>query len=91
MQGNHFESETGVTTLPERGGHFAAEFPTNLPMHVNLGSDAVKKMLDFDVLYLMFRSGVSGDGHPSEIETARLALAPLQAKWNEIIKSKLSN
>lgn len=67
------------------------ELETNLPMHVNLGSDAVKKMLDFDVLYLMFRSGVSGDGHPSEIETARLALAPLQAKWNEIIKSKLSN
>lgn len=80
----------GETIHPEQWTK-KGELETNLPMHFNLGPDAVKKMLDFDVLYLMFRSGVSGDEYPSEVETARLALAPLQAKWNEIIKGKLSN
>lgn len=58
------------------------EVQEGFPMHAKAGADVVKKMLDYDVLYLMFRSGVSPDGDPAETEIARLALEPFQDKWS---------
>ena len=53
-------------------------------MHVTGGKDLVDKMLSYDVMYLMFRSGVSEYGDPSELELSRLELEHFQMKWKEV-------
>lgn len=60
------------------------EMQEGFPMHAKAGTDIVKKMLDYDVLYLMFRSSVSPDGDPAETEIARLSLVPFQEKWGYV-------
>ena len=64
------------------------EIEDGFPMYVELGSDAVKEMLSFDVVYLMFQSGVSPAGESGQTEIARLSLNSFQAKWKEVSQSK---
>lgn len=54
------------------------------PMYASGGKDLVDKMLSYDVLYLMFLSGVSKYGDPSELELSRLELQHFQMKWKEV-------
>ena len=62
------------------------EVQEGFPMHAKAGADVVEKMLDYDVLYLMFRSSISPDGDPAETEIARLSLNPFQCKWTQYNK-----
>ena len=70
--------------LKEEGGEEDYDNQEIIPL-AKAVADVVKKMLNFDVLYLMFRSGVSPDGDPAETEIARLSLAPFRDKWNTIV------
>ena len=62
------------------------EVQEGFPMHAKAGADVVEKMLDYDVLYLMFRSSISPDGDPAETEIARLSLNPFHCKWTQYNK-----
>lgn len=44
----------------------------------------VEKMLQNDVAYLLFQSGISANGDPGETEIARLSLASFQEMWKKI-------
>lgn len=59
------------------------EVQEGFPMHAKAGASIVQKMLQYDVLYLVFRSSISPDGDPAETEIARLALKPFQDKWSQ--------
>lgn len=59
------------------------EVQEGFPMHAKAEADIVKKMLDYDVMYLMFMSSTASEGGPAETEIARLALAPFQEKWKQ--------
>ena len=56
------------------------------PMYAEIGSKMVKKMIDYDIMDIMFRSYISPDGGPEEIEIARVLLAPYKEKWNSVVK-----
>lgn len=50
---------------------------TNI-MYADVDEEIVSKMLQYDILYLMFQSKATGDGATEEIEITRVSLAPLQ-------------
>lgn len=54
------------------------------PMYACGGTDLLDKMLSYDVMYLMFLSGVSKYGDPPAFEMSRLALEHFQMKWKEV-------
>jgi len=56
------------------------------PMFAIGDASVVEKMLQYDVAYLLFESGISENGAPGEPEFARLELRPFQEKWKEIVK-----
>ena len=64
------------------------EVQEGFPLHAKAGADVVKKMLDYDVMYLMFRSSISPDGDPAETEVARLSLHPFQVKWEMVFEEE---
>ena len=60
----------------------------DFPMHAEAGADIIEKMLEYDVMYMAFRSCASPYGDPAEQEIARLSLASLHDKWKEALGSK---
>ena len=53
------------------------------PMYAEGGADIVEKMLNSDVMYLMFTSEATPDGFPGETEIARVTLKPMQSLWTK--------
>ena len=66
------------------------ELEEGYPMYAKLGAETVEKMLNYDVLYLMFQSGVSPIGDPGRTEIARLSLNSFQAIWKDVSQSNVS-
>lgn len=60
------------------------EVEEGFPMYAKGGRDLLDKMLYYDVMCLMFRSGESKYGDPSELELSRLELEHFQMKWKEV-------
>lgn len=58
------------------------------PMYAEGGADIVEKMLNSDVMYLMFTSEVTSDGTPGETEVARVNLLPMQRLWERFVINK---
>ena len=54
------------------------------PMYAEGGADIVEKMLNSDVVYLVFTSEATQDGIPGETEMARVNLKNLQIIWNKL-------
>lgn len=55
------------------------------PMYASAGADVVKKMLNNEVMYLVFRSAKTPNGDLGETEIARVNLFPFQVLWQEIV------
>ena len=60
------------------------EVEDGYPMYAIGGKDMVEKMLHYDVMYLMFLSGVSKFGDEPELELSRIELEHFQMKWKEV-------
>ena len=58
------------------------------PMYAEGGADIVEKMLNSDVMYLMFTSEATPDGSPGETEIARANLLPMQRLWEGFVINK---
>ena len=56
------------------------------PMYAVTAPSAVQMMLQYDTMFLMFKSGPSADGSSDEIETARVPLEPFQKLWKESVR-----
>ena len=56
------------------------------PMYAEGGADIVEKMLNSDVVYLMFTSEATPDGTPGEIEMARVRLKPMFDLWKQLFQ-----
>ena len=54
------------------------------PMYAEGGEDIINKMLNSDVMYLMFTSEATPEGSPGETEIARVNLSSFQRKWKEL-------
>lgn len=56
------------------------------PMYAEGGADIVEKMLNSDVMYLMFSSEATAEGAPGETEVARVSLKPMQTLWKQLFQ-----
>ena len=76
------DTESWDTVVPEKWKEKDEE--EGMPMYALFSSDTVEKLLNNDILYLMFKSGASPEGDPAEQEIARISLASLHGKWKEV-------
>lgn len=60
------------------------------PMYAEGDADIVEKMLNSDVMYLMFTSEATPDGSPGETEVARVTLKSIQKLWGIIFQSEIT-
>ena len=56
------------------------------PMYAEGDADIVEKMLNSDVMYLIFTSEASPDGCPGEIEVARVILKSMKKLWTRLVE-----
>ena len=68
-----------VDWLPKDG------IANGFPMYAEGGADIIEKMLNSDVVYLMFTSEATPDGFPGETEVARVTLKPMQSLWAKCV------
>ena len=61
------------------------ELEEGFPLYASVESDITKKMLEYDLMYILFRSGNSPGGEAGENEIARLGLTYFQDKYAEIV------
>ena len=54
------------------------------PMYAEGGADIVEKVLNSDVMYLMFTSGATPDGSPGGTEMARVSLKSTHNLWKQL-------
>lgn len=88
---NHIDNETmeedveNQELIPLKNWSKKNEREEGFPMYASVGSEIAEKMLEYDLLYLLFRSGNTPKGEAGENEIARLELAYFRDKYAEVV------
>lgn len=61
------------------------ELEDGYPLYASVESPIAEKMLEYDLMYLLFRSGSTPEGEAGENEIARLELAYFRDKYAEVV------
>lgn len=71
--------------IPLEGWYKKGELEAGYPVYATAGADIVEKMLEYDLMYLLFRSGTTPNGEAGENEMARIDLMYFQDKYSEVL------
>jgi len=88
---NHIDNETmeedveNQELIPLKNWSKKNEREDGFPMYVSVGSGIAEKMLEYDLMYLLFRSGNTPEGESGENEIALLALSYFQDKYTDVV------
>jgi hypothetical protein len=79
------EDEDSQELIPLEEWYGKGELDAGYPMYASAGSDIVEKMLEYDLMYILFSSGSSLDGRQGTNEMARVGLMYFQDKYTEAV------
>lgn len=79
------EDEDSQILIPLEEWYRKGELDAGYPMYASAGADVVEKMLEYDLMYILFSGGSSLDGSVGTNEMARLGLMYFQDKYTEAV------
>lgn len=71
--------------IPLEDWYKKGELEDGYPVYASAGADIVKRMLEYDLMYVLFRSGPTPNGEAGENEMARIDLMYFQNKYSEVL------
>ena len=79
------EDEDSQVLIPLEEWYRKGELDAGYPMYASAGADVVEKMLEYDLMYILFSGGSTLDGSVGTNEMARLGLMYFQDKYTEAV------
>ena len=79
------EDEDSQILIPLEEWYRKGELDAGYPMYASAGADVVEKMLEYDLMYILFSGGSTLDGSVGTNEMARLGLMYFQDKYTEAV------
>ena len=79
------EDEDSQVLIPLEEWYRKGELDAGYPMYASAGADVVEKMLEYDLMYILFSGGSALDGSVGTNEMARLGLMYFQDKYTEAV------
>ena len=79
------EDEVSQVLIPLEEWYRKGELDAGYPMYASAGADVVEKMLEYDLMYILFSGGSTLDGSVGTNEMARLGLMYFQDKYTEAV------
>ena len=79
------EDEDSQILIPLEEWYRKGELDAGYPMYASAGADVVEKMLEYDLMYILFSGGSTLDGSVGTNEMARLGLMYFQEKYTEAV------
>ena len=79
------EDEDRQILIPLEEWYRKGELDAGYPMYASAGADVVEKMLEYDLMYILFSGGSTLDGSVGTNEMARLGLMYFQDKYTEAV------
>lgn len=79
------EDEDSQILIPLEEWYRKGELDAGYPMYASAGADVVEKMLEYDLMYILFSGGSTLDGSAGTNEMARLGLMYFQDKYSEAV------
>ena len=79
------EDEDSQVLIPLEEWYRKGELDAGYPMYASAGADVVEKMLEYDLMYILFSGGSTLDGRVGTNEMARLGLMYFQDKYTEAV------
>ena len=79
------EDEDSQVLIPLEEWYRKGELDAGYPIYASAGADVVEKMLEYDLMYILFSGGSTLDGSVGTNEMARLGLMYFQDKYTEAV------